>query len=74
VLALLPLVTFVEIGTTGAFGVLLDTFVVRTCPVPSLLIELGERSWLPSPFARRRADKGRALAPKRRPALASRPS
>jgi len=55
VLAVLPLVALTQIGITVAFGVLLDTFVVRSILVPALTFEFGERIWWPS----RRA--GRAL-------------
>ena len=34
---------------TVAFGVLLDTFVVRSILVPALTLELGERTWWPRP-------------------------
>ncbi len=51
-LASLPLVSFTEIGFTIAFGVLLDTFLVRTVLVPSLVIELDRRVWWPSALAR----------------------
>jgi RND superfamily putative drug exporter len=51
VLSLLPLVAFAEIGFTVAFGVLLDTIVVRSILVPSLGHELGRRIWWPSRLA-----------------------
>jgi RND superfamily putative drug exporter len=47
-LATLPLWVLLEIGFTVALGVLLDTFVVRTVMVPSLVRLFGERSWWPS--------------------------
>ena len=56
VLAVLPLVALTQIGITVAFGVLLDTFVVRSILVPALTFELGERVWWPSALARRRRE------------------
>jgi RND superfamily putative drug exporter len=47
VLATLPLVTLVELGFTVAFGVLLDTLLVRSVLVPALAVDFGERIWWP---------------------------
>ena len=47
VLAVLPLVALTQVGVTVAFGILLDTFVVRSVLVPALTWELGERTWWP---------------------------
>jgi RND superfamily putative drug exporter len=48
VLGTLPLTTFTEIGFIVAFGVLLDTIIVRSILVTALNLELGERLWWPS--------------------------
>jgi RND superfamily putative drug exporter len=52
VLGVLPLVFLAEIGFTVAFGVLLDTVVVRSILVPSLATEIGRQIWWPSKLAR----------------------
>jgi putative drug exporter of the RND superfamily len=52
-LASLPLVSLTEIGFVIAFGVLLDTFLVRTILVPAIVIELDRRVWWPSQLSRR---------------------
>ena len=51
-IAALPLVFLTEIGFIIAFGVLLDTFIVRSVIVPALAIDLGPRIWWPSAMAR----------------------
>jgi RND superfamily putative drug exporter len=52
VLAVLPLVALTEIGFTIAFGLLLDTFIVRSLLVPALVFELGPRAWWPSTLSK----------------------
>jgi RND superfamily putative drug exporter len=54
-LAVLPLVVLTEIGIIVAFGVLLDTFVVRSLIVPALVMDLGRRVWWPSRLSRPKA-------------------
>ena len=53
VLGVLPLVFLAEIGFAVAFGVLLDTIVVRSLLVPALVYEVGRPVWWPGRLARR---------------------
>jgi RND superfamily putative drug exporter len=53
VLAVLPLVFLTEIGFVVAFGVLLDTFLVRSVLVPAIVLKLGPGVWWPSKLAQR---------------------
>ncbi|MFE5410549.1 MMPL family transporter [Microbacterium sp. NPDC056569] len=46
-LGVLPLLFLAQIAFIVAFGVLLDTFVVRTLLVPALAYDLGRRIWWP---------------------------
>lgn len=60
VLAVLPLVSITQIGFLVAFGVLLDTLVVRTLLVPAIVLDLGDRTWWPSALWRRATQRSRS--------------
>jgi len=46
----------VQIAFVVAFGVLLDTIVVRSLLVPALAYDLGRRAWWPSRLSRTTPD------------------
>jgi RND superfamily putative drug exporter len=50
-LTTLPLVGMVEMGFVVAFGVLLDTVVVRSLLLPALAFDIGRRIWAPGRLA-----------------------
>ena len=51
---MLPLVVLTQLGTVVAFGVLLDTLLVRSVLVPALVHDIGGKVWWPSALAKRR--------------------
>jgi putative drug exporter of the RND superfamily len=61
-LAVLPLIFLTEIGFIVAFGVLLDTFVVRSVIVPALVMDVGRKVWWPSKLAKREEEQVGAVA------------
>ena len=64
-LSVLPLLFLAQMAFLVGFGVLLDTFVVRSLVVPAAVHLLGDRVWWPSRLAR-----GPAREPERQPELA----
>ena len=52
-LTVLPLVILTQLGFLVGFGVLLDTFVVRTLVVPAAVALIGDKVWWPSRLSRR---------------------
>jgi RND superfamily putative drug exporter len=47
-LSVIPVLFLAQIAFIVAFGVLLDTIVVRSLLVPALTIDIGRRIWLPA--------------------------
>lgn len=51
-LTVIPLAFLAQIAFIVAFGVLLDTLVVRSLLVPALVVDIGARAWWPSAVSR----------------------
>ncbi|MFG2340924.1 MMPL family transporter [Streptomyces yangpuensis] len=62
-LMVIPLAFLVQIAFIVAFGVLLDTLVVRSLLVPALIIDIGPRAWWPSALSRTGTGSGPRTVP-----------
>lgn len=51
-LGIIPIMFLVQLGFIVAFGVLLDTLVVRSLLVPALVHDIGQKVWWPSKLSR----------------------
>lgn len=51
-LAVIPILFLAQIAFIVAFGVLLDTFIVRSVLVPALTYDIGKKIWWPSKLSR----------------------
>ena len=60
-LGVLPILFLLQIAFIVAFGVLLDTFLVRTLLVPALSYDIGRAIWWPSRLSRAEAEPGQAV-------------
>ncbi len=56
-LSIIPILFLVQLAFIVAFGVLLDTFVVRTLLVPALAYDIGRAIWWPSKLAKKRDEE-----------------
>ncbi|WOQ68908.1 MMPL family transporter [Microbacterium limosum] len=59
-LGVIPILFLAQIAFIVAFGVLLDTFIVRSLLVPALAHDIGRAIWWPSRLARREVDEAAA--------------
>ncbi len=57
-LGVVPIMFLAQLGFIVAFGVLLDTFIVRSLLVPALVEDIGSAVWWPSKLARKKDKAG----------------
>ena len=62
-LGVIPILFLAQIAFIVAFGVLLDTFIVRSLLVPALSYDIGRAIWWPSKLWRRGPEDRRTLEP-----------
>src|SRR5690606_38567973 len=70
-LSVIPILFLVQLAFIVAFGVLLDTFVVRTLLVPALAYDIGPAIWWPSKLARKRDDDQQSIVSGEQPVVLS---
>ena len=63
ILGLIPFVALIQLGFIIAFGVLLDTLLVRSIIVPALVWDVGPRVWWPSRLRPEAGTSGSRRAP-----------
>lgn len=56
-LSVIPILFLVQLAFIVAFGVLLDTFVVRSFLVPALVYDIGPKVWWPSKLSRHKESR-----------------
>jgi RND superfamily putative drug exporter len=61
-LAVIPILFLAQLAFIVAFGVLLDTIIVRSLLVPALALDIGKTIWWPSALSRRDRGNQAALA------------
>lgn len=61
---MIPILFLAQLAFIVAFGVLLDTFVVRSILVPALVYDIGPAVWWPSKLARGRHRAKREADPR----------
>ena len=59
-LGVIPILFLAQLAFIVAFGVLLDTFIVRTLLVPALVYDIGPRVWWPAKPDGTRPDRAAA--------------